>query len=91
MHWLSLVAARRGYSLLAVRGLLIVVASLTARMGSGVRGPQQLWYTGLVAPWHVGSSQTREKTHVHSIGRQILKHWTTREVLYTFSWFMEII
>ena len=30
MHELSLVAARRGYSLVAARGLLIAVASLVA-------------------------------------------------------------
>ena len=30
---------------------------------------QQLWLTGLVAPWHVGSSQTRARTRVPCIGR----------------------
>jgi len=34
-----------------------------------------------VAPRHVGSSQTRDQTRVPCIGRQILNHWTTREVL----------
>ena len=34
---------------------------------------------GLVAPWRVGSSQTRDRTHVPCIGRQILNHWTTGE------------
>ena len=38
-----------------------------------------MWCMGLVAPWHVGSSQTRDHTHVPCIGRQILNHWTTRE------------
>ena len=42
---------------------------------------QQLWLTGLVAPWHVGSSQTRARTHVPCIGRQILNHCATREAL----------
>ena len=36
---------------------------------------QQLWLTGLVAPRHVGSSQTRARTRVPCIGRQILNHW----------------
>ena len=37
---------------------------------------------GLVAPWHVGSSQTRDRTHVLlCTGWWILNHWTTREVL----------
>ena len=40
---------------------------------------QQLWLTGLVAPRHVGSSQTRGRTRVPCIGRQILNHCTTRE------------
>ena len=40
---------------------------------------QQLWLTGLVAPRHVGSSQTRDRTRVPCIGRQTLNHCTTRE------------
>ena len=35
---------------------------------------------GLVAPQRVGSSQTRDRTHVPCIGREILNYWTTREV-----------
>ena len=42
---------------------------------------QQLWLTGLVAPRHVGSSQTRARTRVPCIGRQILNHCATREAL----------
>ena len=47
---------------------------------------QQLWLTGLVAPQHVRSSQTRARTRVPCISRQILNHCTTREAhfgLYT--------
>ena len=40
---------------------------------------QQLWLTGPAAPRHVGSSQTRARTHVPRIGRQILNHCATRE------------
>ena len=40
---------------------------------------QQLWLTGLVTPRHVGSSQTRARTRVPCIGRQILNHCATRE------------
>ena len=40
---------------------------------------QQLWHTGLVAPRHVGSSQTRARTHVPCIGRQTPNHFATRE------------
>ena len=43
---------------------------------------EQLWLTDLVAPWHVGSSQTRARTCVPSIGRQILNHCATREALF---------
>ena len=42
---------------------------------------QQLWLTGLVAPRHVGSSQTRARTRVPCISRQTLNHCTTREAL----------
>ena len=38
-----------------------------------------MWLTGLVAPQHVGSSQTRAQTRVPCIGRQILNHCATRE------------
>ena len=40
---------------------------------------QWLWLTGLVAPRHVGSSQTRARTRVPCIGRKILNHCATRE------------
>lgn len=33
---------------------------------------------------HVVLSQTRDRTHVPSIGRRILNHLSTREVLYPF-------
>ena len=40
---------------------------------------QYLWRTGLVAPQHVGSSWTRDRTCLSCTGRQILYHWATRE------------
>ena len=40
-----------------------------------------MWHTGLVVPQHVGSSWTRDQTHVPCIGRQILDDCATREVL----------
>ena len=53
---------------------------------------------GLVALRHVGSSQTRGRTHVPYIGRRILNHCATREVplsgtLYNqwYLWFSEYI
>ena len=40
---------------------------------------QQLWLTGPAAPRHVGSSQTRARTRVPRISRQIPNHCATRE------------
>ena len=37
-------------------------------------------YTGLVALQRAGSSYIRDQTRVPCTGRQILNHWTTREV-----------
>ena len=80
-----------GLSLAAVHRLLIAVASLVQHglwthglqqlqlLGSRAQA-QQLWHMGLVALWHVGSSHIREGTRVPCIGRQILSHWTMREV-----------
>ena len=65
---------------LAVRGLLIAVASLIVEHKLQARGLQQLWYTGLVVPRHMGSTRTRDRTRVPCIGRRILNHCTTREV-----------
>ena len=64
----------------AVRGLFIAVASLVVEHRLQAHGLQQLWYTGLVAPRHVGSSRTRAQTRVPCIGRRILNHCATTEV-----------
>ena len=49
------------------------MGSVAAARGLWVQA-QQLWRKGLlVALWHVGSSQTRARTRVPCIGRQILK------------------
>ena len=78
----SLVAATSGCSPVAVRGL-IAVASLVAehRLQSA---PASHCEAETVAPRHVESSRTRNGTHVPCIGRWILKHWTTGEVLSSF-------
>ena len=55
---------------------VVVACSLSS---CGVQA-QLLWHTGLVAPRHVRSSQTRAGTHVPCIGRRILNHCATREV-----------
>ena len=46
---------------------------VAAHGGSSARGrrARELWHTGLLAP-HTGSSQTRDRTCVSCVGRQIL-------------------
>ena len=88
MHGLSLVSVSGGFSPVARPGLLVMGASLVAEQGLKAHGLQYLQHAGsavghmgLVAPWDVESSPTRDQTHVPCIGRQILSHWTTRNVL----------
>ena len=84
-------AASRGTTL----GLLVSVASLVVEnqlqgtWASVVSSPglsshgswaQQLCGMSLVTPCHVGSSPTRDGTHVPCIARWILNHQTTSEV-----------
>ena len=64
---------------IAVHGPLTVMASLVAEHRLQTRRLSKLWLTGLVAPRHVGSSQTRARTRVPCIGRQTLNHCATRE------------
>ena len=63
---------------IAVRGPLTIAASRCGAQAPDAQA-QQLWLMGLVAPRHVGSSQTRARTRVPCIGRRILNHCTTRE------------
>ena len=69
---LSLVAESRGYSLVAVRGLLTAVASWGAVA-------QELWRRGLLVPWHAVRCSQRDQTRGPCIGRQILINETTRK------------
>ena len=77
LHWvlvaackLSLVAASRGYSPVAVCRLLIAVASLVTDhrpQGTGFSScslQAQLRHMGLAAPRHMESSQPRDQTNV---------------------------
>ena len=75
-----------GSSLVAEHGLQVCRLSLVVAHGlqqlwlAGSRAQaQQLWCTGLVALWHVGSSRTRAQTIVPCIGRWILNQCTMRE------------
>ena len=71
-----------GFLQLQLRGLLssCTLASLVAEPTLEALGRQQLWRTGLVAPWHVASSQTRDQTCVPCTGTQIFICCVTREV-----------
>ena len=76
----SLVVESGGYSLVvAGLGFLVWLFLLLWSMGSRAHGlplwlegsrvwDRGLWYTGLVALWHMESSWSREQTHVLSIG-----------------------
>ena len=52
----------------------------TRASGVVAHGLQELWHAGLVAPWHVRSSRTRDRTHVPCVGRWMLNHCAIREV-----------
>ena len=69
---------------IAVRAPLIITASLVAEHRLQTCRLSNCGSRGLVAPRHVGSSQTRARTRVPCIGRQILNHCATREALYSF-------
>ena len=71
---------KRGPLFIAVRGPLTIAASRCGAQAPDAQA-QQLWLTGLAAPRHVGSSQTRARTRVPCIGRQTPNHCTTREAL----------
>ena len=64
---------------IVMRGPLSIVASLVVEHRLQTFRLSNLWLTGLVAPRHAGSSQTRARTRVPCIGRQILNHCATRE------------
>ena len=84
----SLVVVSGRWSAAVVRGLLIAAASLVVerrlwgtRASVIVARGLSSHGTGIVTPWHVGSFQTRDQTHVSCAGRQILYHWITREAV----------
>ena len=77
---LGLGAGSRDYSLVAVHRLLWCRAQALGCVA------QWLWHKGLTAPWHVESPQTRDRTSVPCIGRCILNHRTTKELLSWHFW-----
>ena len=74
-----------GLSLDVVWELLIAAASLAMEHRLWGTQAQLLWHMGLVASQQLRDSiecpQTQDQTRVPCIGRWILNHWTTREVL----------
>ena len=93
LHRLSLVAVSGALSVCCVGFSLQWLSCCGAwALGTGAQQfldsraqAQQLWHTGLVAPWHVESPQTRDQTCVSCIGRQVVNHWTTKEIPIFFS------
>ena len=84
----SLVAMSRSYPSLQCMGFSLRWLPLLQSIGSRVHRIQQcgswalenqLWYTGLVGSWCVGSSWIRDQTHISCVGRWILYHCTTRK------------
>ena len=73
---------------IVVRGPLTIVASLVAEHRLQMRRLSSCGARASVAPWHVGSSQTRARTHVPCISRQILNHCATREA--PVHWFLNV-
>ena len=71
-----------GFSL---RWLLLLGSTSSGHVGFRTHSTraQCLWRTGWVAPWHVLSSWARDRTHVLCIGRWILIHRSTGEVLFS--------
>ena len=59
---------------------------LLLSMGSGVQASVAGAHMDLATLWHVSSSQKRGWTCVPCIGRWILNHWTTSEVLSAPIW-----
>ena len=75
---------KRGPLFIAVRGPLTVAASLVVEHRLQTRRLSNCGSRAQLVPRHVGSSQTRARTRVPCIGRQILNHCATREALKTF-------
>ena len=76
------VASRCRAQALGARGSVVVAHGLSS---CGLHAPElrllSFWYMGLAIPLPVDTSQTRDQTHILCIGRWILIHYTTREVL----------
>ena len=73
------------WGLLSICGVGCSLRWLPLLWSMGFRAQaQRLRHTGFVIPWHVGSSQTRDQTHVPCVDRWIPMHCATRKVLCLF-------
>ena len=79
---LPLAAASGGHSSSRCAGLSLSRPLLLWSTGSRRAGSVVVAHGPIVAPRHVGSSQTRARTRVPCIGRQIPNHRATREAQY---------
>ena len=70
---------KRGPLFIMVRGPLTITASLVAEHRLQTRRLSNCGSRAQLHPRHVGSSQTRARTRVPCIGRQILNHCATWE------------
>ena len=93
--WTS--CSERSCSLVVECRLLSVLASLGCRTGPRVQGPQQLQPVGSAVVAHglscseaCGIFPDQGLNTCPHTGRQIPKHWTTREVLFLFLIFVFI-
>ena len=76
--WLQCSSFSLQWLLLWTRGSRVCGLQYLWLEGSRARA-QQLWCTGLVASWHVGSSRTRDQTGLPCIGRWMLNQGIMRE------------
>ena len=85
LHWVFVAAHR--LSLVACVGFSFWWLLLLWSTGSRVCRLQRLWCTGLVAVQHVGSSWTRNWTHVPWISSRFLttRPWGSPEILQAFN------
>ena len=79
-HGLSPVVVNRGWFLVAVLWLPVALASLLQNTGCSARASGVVAH-GLSCPMACRSSWAKDQSCVPCIGRRILNHWTTREVL----------
>ena len=79
--WIFSAAQGRLFLYCGEQGLLFIAVWLLLLWSTGFRAHrlQQLWHTGLVALWLVGSSRIKDRTRVSYMGKWILYHWATRE------------